>query len=121
MLQHVTQQVPPSQVDACIAFYELLGFERTRAPEGIAERAVWLQRGSGQIHLMPTPDAESRSGHVGVVVEDYEPTLRALRCAGHDVQPRREHWGSPRAYVRDPAGNLIEVMAFAPGATLAAG
>jgi len=121
MLHHVTQQVHPSQLEACIAFYELLGFERTRAPEGIAGRTVWLQRGSGQIHLIPAADAEPRSGHVGVVAEDYEPTLRALRSAGHEVQPRREHWGSPRAYVRDPAGNLIEVMAFSPGATLAPG
>jgi catechol 2,3-dioxygenase-like lactoylglutathione lyase family enzyme len=115
MLQHVTQQVRPAQLDACIAFYELLGFGRIRAPEGIVGRATWLQRGSGQIHLMPSADAEPGSGHVGVVAEDYEPTIRALRSAGHDVQPRGEHWGSPRAYVRDPAGNLIEVMAFAPG------
>ncbi len=121
MLQHVTQQVRPSQLDACITFYERLGFKRTRAPEGIAGRAVWLQRGSGQIHLMPATDAQPGSGHIGVVAEDYELTLRALEFAGHDVQPRREHWGSPRAYVRDPAGNLIEVMAFAPGAAPASG
>jgi catechol 2,3-dioxygenase-like lactoylglutathione lyase family enzyme len=49
-----------------------------------------------------------------VVVDDYDATLTALRAAGHDVEPRAEHWGSPRSYVRDPAGNLVELMAFPP-------
>jgi hypothetical protein len=62
--------------------------------------------------------AERRpSGHVGVVVERYAKTVAALGAAGHEVEPRSEHWGSPRAYVRDPVGYLVEVMAWAPGET----
>ena len=49
------------------------------------------------------------------VVEGYEDALAGLREAGYEVEPRREHWGSPRAYVRDPAGNLVELMERAPG------
>ena len=61
--------------------------------------------------------AERRpSGHIGVVVADYAATVEGLEAAGHRVEPRRAHWGSPRSYVRDPAGYLVELMAWPPGA-----
>jgi catechol 2,3-dioxygenase-like lactoylglutathione lyase family enzyme len=47
-------------------------------------------------------------------VQGYDDVLATLREAGHDPEPRAEHWGSPRAYVRDPAGNRVELMAFPP-------
>ena len=52
---------------------------------------------------------------LALVWPDYDVTIARLRAAGHDIDPRREHWGSPRSYVRDPAGNLIELMAYPPG------
>jgi hypothetical protein len=51
---------------------------------------------------------------VAVVVDAYPAPLGSLDEAGHEPEPRAEHWGSPRAIVRDPAGNLVEVMAFPP-------
>ena len=54
-------------------------------------------------------------GHVAVIVADHDATLAALRDAGLDPQPRTEYWGSPRAFVRSPAGHRVELMAFAPG------
>ena len=45
---------------------------------------------------------------------DAVPGLEHLRAAGHAPEPRREHWGSPRACVRDPEGHRVELMAFAP-------
>lgn len=115
MIQHVTREIPPSALDACIDFYRLLGFERVQEPPGLAGTAVWLERSGTQVHLQPRPDARLQSGHVGVVVDPYETVLERLRDAGHEAEPRAEHWGSPRAYVRDPAGNLVELMAWAPG------
>jgi catechol 2,3-dioxygenase-like lactoylglutathione lyase family enzyme len=53
-------------------------------------------------------------GHVAVVCEAYESTLAALRAAGFDVEPRAEHWGAARAYVRSPGGHRVEVMAAPP-------
>jgi hypothetical protein len=61
-------------------------------------------------------DATPQRGHVGIVVDDYTGTIERLRGEGYRVEPRREHWGSPRSYVRDPAGNLVELMAEPPGA-----
>lgn len=117
MIQHVTREVPPSELDLCISFYGLLGFQNVPVPAPIAGRAVWLERSRTQIHLMPVDDASPSPGHVGIVVEDYEETVQRLRNRGHEVQPRRAHWGSPRAYVRDPFGNLVELMAWPPEAS----
>jgi catechol 2,3-dioxygenase-like lactoylglutathione lyase family enzyme len=117
MIQHVTFEVSRERWDACAAFYALLGFERVQPPPSLAGRAAWLQSGPTQVHLMDVDEpVVLPRGHVAVVVDDYDATLAALRDAGHDVQPRAEYWGSPRAYVHDPAGNLVELMAFAPDA-----
>jgi catechol 2,3-dioxygenase-like lactoylglutathione lyase family enzyme len=115
VIQHVTFEVRRERWDACVDFYALLGFERVTPPRSLAERAAWVQHGPTQIHLMNVEEpVVLPRGHVAVVVDDYDATLAALRAAGHDVEPRAEHWGSPRSYVRDPAGNLVELMAFAP-------
>ncbi len=121
MIHHVAREISPDELDACASFYALLGFERVPVPPGIAGRAAWFERpgaGGAQIHLMFVNEqvaADRRhSGHVGIVVADYERTLESLAAAGHLVEPRREHWGSPRSYVRDPAGHLVELIASPP-------
>jgi len=115
MLHHATLEIRREQLEACVAFYELLGFERVEPPATLADRAAWLQRGSTQIHLMWVEDPRSLPhGHVAVVVDGYEATLRSLGETGHEPEPRSEHWGSPRAFTRDPAGNIVELMAFPP-------
>jgi catechol 2,3-dioxygenase-like lactoylglutathione lyase family enzyme len=115
MLHHVTLAVAPERVRACARFYALLGFLERPVPEGIAGRAVWLESRTTQIHLMhggaePGP----WGGHLAVVLDDYDGTLERLRAAGHEADPRSAHWGSPRAYLTDPAGHTVEVMAFPP-------
>ena len=116
MIQHIAREVRRDEIPECVAFYSLLGFAEVPLPDSLAGRAIWLQLGPAQLHLLLAEDARPERGHVAVVVDDYEATLEALRAAGHEVDPRRAHWGSPRAYVHDPAGHLVEVMAFAPGA-----
>jgi catechol 2,3-dioxygenase-like lactoylglutathione lyase family enzyme len=138
MIQHVSREIPPSLLPDCVAFYSLLGFEPVEVPAGLQGRAVWLgwvgsagdrslglteagrEPGSGgptgtQLHLMLVDDARPATGHVAFVVDAYDATVARLREAGFEVEPRREHWGAPRAYVRDPASNLVELMAWAPG------
>jgi catechol 2,3-dioxygenase-like lactoylglutathione lyase family enzyme len=120
VIQHVTRVVAPAQIDPCIAFYEILGFRPVEAPPGVAGRAIWLEEGSApsHVHLMWSDDARPDPGHFALVLPDYEATLDRLRSAGHEVDRRREHWGSPRAYATDPAGNLVELMAWPPPAVL---
>lgn len=122
MIEHVSFTVSRADAQACAGFYELLGFVRIEPPAGLGDRSIWLTRNGTSLHLMfrdrdgadiaqsPTPG----SGHVALVVENYDALIGALTAAGSNVEPRSEYWGSPRAYVRDPAGNLVELMAFAP-------
>jgi catechol 2,3-dioxygenase-like lactoylglutathione lyase family enzyme len=119
MIQHVTRDILPSELERSTAFYGLLGFDPVSTPPSLAGRAVWLERAGTQVHLMfvedPAAAGRRPAGHVGIVVADYAQTVERLGAAGHLVEPRREHWGSPRSYVRDPGGYLVELMAWAPG------
>jgi catechol 2,3-dioxygenase-like lactoylglutathione lyase family enzyme len=116
VIQHVALEVRPRDGEACMRFWELLGFAAVAAPPSLGARAGWLQRGATQVHLLFVEDpVVAPEGHVAVVVEDYDATLAALRAAGLEPESRTEHWGSPRCFVRCPAGHRVEIMAFAPG------
>ena len=116
MIQHVTFEVKPEQAEECAAFYELLGFRRVTAPEKLADYVTWLERDGDQFHLLELPEtSHMNAGHAAVPLGDeYEAVQARLREAGHEVDDHDEHWGSPRSFVRDPAGNLLELMKFAP-------
>jgi catechol 2,3-dioxygenase-like lactoylglutathione lyase family enzyme len=116
LIQHVSFEVKPGQLDACIEFYELLGFQRVPAPEELAGFVTWLERHGDQFHLLQLPEtSHMNAGHAAVLLgDDYEATQTRLRDAGHQVDDHSEHWGSPRSFARDPAGNLVELLEFAP-------
>ncbi len=115
MIGHVAIEVRERDAEACVAFWALLGFERVQPPEALAARAAWVQAGPTQVHLLYAGEpVVPEAGHVAVVVEDYDATLAALRDAGFAPEPRTPYWGSPRAFVRCPAGHRVELMAFAP-------
>lgn len=116
MIHHVALEVRRVEVPACERFWGLLGFVAVMPPPALAARAAWLQRGGQQVHLLIDDEpVVAPEGHVAVTVEDYDGTLAALRAAGFDPDPRTEHWGSPRCFVRCPAGHRVELMAFPPG------
>lgn len=115
MLQHVALEVRERQADECVAFWQLLGFRRVDPPATLADRAAWVQRDGTQIHILFADEpVVPPQGHAAVVVEDYQRAFAALEQAGHAPEPRREHWGAKRCFVRDPAGHRVEVMAAPP-------
>ncbi|HSO98290.1 MAG TPA: VOC family protein [Solirubrobacteraceae bacterium] len=114
MLHHVTREIAPELLERTVDFYALLGFTEVPTPPGIGDRARWLEREGTQIHLMPVDGAQPGPGHLAVVLPEYGRRLARLRAAGHAVEDRQPHWGAPRAYARDPAGNLAEVMESPP-------
>jgi catechol 2,3-dioxygenase-like lactoylglutathione lyase family enzyme len=115
VLQHVSIEVRERDVEACVRFYELIGFSRVDPPETLRDRATWVARGATQVHLMLADHpVVPPNGHHAVLVEDYDATLAALREAGFDPEPRKEHWGCARSFVRNPAGHRVELMACAP-------
>jgi catechol 2,3-dioxygenase-like lactoylglutathione lyase family enzyme len=117
VIHHVALETRREDVGESERFWALLGFARVDPPETLRDRAVWLQRRGTQIHLLLADDPVAPpSGHVAVVAEDYDEALAKLRSAGHEPDPRREHWGAPRCFVRSPGGHRVEVMARPPGA-----
>lgn len=115
MLQHVSIEVPPNQVEATVGFWELLGFEQVGSPEALGGHVTWLERSGTQVHLIHT-DAASVPvlGHAAVVVADFERTLQAVAAAGHEVAETRGLWGARRAFAIAPAGHRVELMESPP-------
>jgi catechol 2,3-dioxygenase-like lactoylglutathione lyase family enzyme len=114
MLQHVSVEVHPDQLAACVAFWERLGFERIDPPP-LLQRFTWVQREGTQIHMIPTEEPNlTVMGHAAVVVDDYDATLDGLREAGFELREGENAWDAQRYFVRDPAGNLVELMERPP-------
>ena len=115
MIQHVSVEVRHEDADAVVAFWSLLGFAEVAPPGALRDATRWVQRAGTQVHLVLTEaPLVPAQAHVAVVAEAYEPTLGRLRAAGFAPEPRREHWGAARCFVRDPAGHRVEVMAAPP-------
>jgi len=116
VIHHVAIETPFEDSEACVAFFALLGFQRVEPPEGLVGRAVWLELGEQQVHLLLSDDPDvPAQGHVALVVDDYAAALARLTVADYRVDSRTPHWGSPRAFVRTPAGHVVELMQFPPG------
>ena len=114
MLHHVGIEVAPADVEAAVGFFELIGFARVEPPPALSEY-TWLERKGTQVHLMPeTQPTVPSPGHLAVVVEDFEATVAGLREHGFEVEPKREHWGAPRALAIAPGGHRVELMASPP-------
>lgn len=115
MIQHVALEVREADGEAEVAFWVLLGFAEVRPPEELAVRSRWVERQGTQVHLLWAENpVVPPAGHVAVVCRDHAATLDRLREGGLAPEPRAEHWGVPRAFMRSPAGHRVEVMAAPP-------
>jgi hypothetical protein len=114
VLHHVGIEVAPADVEAAAGFFELIGFGRVEPPVTLSE-FTWLEREGTQVHLMPTDDPTVPSpGHLAIVAPEFDATVARLRDAGFEVEPKREHWGQPRALAIAPGGHRVELMAAPP-------
>ena len=114
MLHHVGIEVQPADVERSVEFWQLLGFAEVQPPPSLRE-FTWLERSGTQVHLMPTesPTVPGR-GHTAVVAADFDAAVERLRESGFEVEPRREHWGEPRALAIAPGDHRVELMAAPP-------
>jgi hypothetical protein len=115
VLQHVTLEVAPEDIERSLELWELLGFQRVEPPSALAQTFSWVERDRTQIHLErnASPTVPPK-GHAAVVVADFDQTAARLREAGFEVTSGREHWGAPRAKVVAPGGHQVEFMAVPP-------
>ena len=77
----------------------------------------WLRAGDHQLHLFERPGSAPTYHHVGLTVDEIEPIyLRAKEAGCFDTAAFAHHLlelpgDCVQLYLRDPAGNLVEVNA----------
>ena len=112
-LNHVSVQA--LDLEESLRFYtEVLGLERLPSPD-FAEPVEWLALGDTQLHLFVTDEPAPRLHHFGLDVDDFEQVFRLakdqgiLDDRGFSPDVRELPDGSVQMYLRDPAGNLVEI------------
>ncbi|MGH7775600.1 MAG: VOC family protein [Candidatus Dormibacterales bacterium] len=115
-LNHVS--VVARRLEESVAFYEkLFGAEALPTPN-FGFPVQWMRLGGGlQLHLFERGEKAPSHHHFAIAVEDITPVYRAAREAGSlDSVTFGHHLyelpsGQLQLYMRDPAGNLVEVNA----------
>jgi catechol 2,3-dioxygenase-like lactoylglutathione lyase family enzyme len=113
-INHVS--IPADDLDVSAGFYEQL-FGAERIPTAIfPEPVLWLRVGANQLHLFTSDEdhAQPRQ-HLAFDVDDFEAVYAKAKELGildsrAFASPLRTHpAGWAQLYLRDPAGNLVEV------------
>jgi lactoylglutathione lyase len=113
-VNHVS--VHANDLEESARFYEeLFGMERVATPLFPHTRVLWLRLGDQQLHLFEHHGEAPRAHHFGLDVDDFESVYRRAKDGGH-VDEEGYYgsvWAHPagwvQMYLRDPAGNLVEV------------
>jgi catechol 2,3-dioxygenase-like lactoylglutathione lyase family enzyme len=94
-------------------YVDVFGMRRVPSPDFPGMEVVWLEFGDVQLHLFQRDVAAPDFHHVGLDVDDFEAAYRAA-CEralfdGGEPRVRELNDGALQMYLRDPAGNLVEV------------
>lgn len=113
-INHIQVTVPPFLEQACRRFYgEVLGLEEVEKPEPLKSRGgAWFQVGLSQLHMSLEADADGTTSkrHVCYEVEDLGEARDHFRAQGIEITDEAtEPNGLRRFFVRDPAGNRVEI------------
>jgi catechol 2,3-dioxygenase-like lactoylglutathione lyase family enzyme len=97
-------------------FYsEVFGMEPVATPDFPGASVLWLRFGEQQLHLFLSAEPGVEAQHFALDVDDFETAYRRARERGileHETfggAVRELSDGSVQLYLRDPAGNCIEV------------
>lgn len=108
-VHHVALNV--DDIEKARFFYgEVLGLEPLERPE-FGFPGLWFRSGDQQIHLMQVADHRAPEGqHFAFRVADLEITRAELAKRGIELSKGFDLPGGARqAFLRDPAGNVIEL------------
>ena len=114
-LGHVNVTVPADAEAAAKEFYgTVLGLEEIPKPTGSRQNmGAWYELGGVQLHLSVEEAVTNAASdrHICYVVPDIAVAQRHLSDAGNEIiSDPRPIAGVSRFYVRDPGGNLIEIV-----------
>jgi catechol 2,3-dioxygenase-like lactoylglutathione lyase family enzyme len=111
--------MPAGEEARARAFYVgVLGMTEIEKPPELRSRGgAWFASGGVQLHLGVEPDfVPAKKAHPALRCRDYTTLLRNLREAnviiGSEAAPLVD--GSAHAYISDPFGNRIELIAALP-------
>ena len=111
-IDHVQITVPRTLEGECLHFYrEVLGLPEIPKPEALRARGgAWFQLGALQLHIGVEPDPSSPSKrHVCFLTDDLDAARADFEAAGLAVEDGGTAEGLTRVFIRDPAGNRLEI------------
>ena len=113
-LQHAAVTVPVEGLDEARHFYSnLLGLkEVARPPELQSRPGIWYSFGSTELHIQTRPNVALEKGdrHPALVVDDLDGWRSHFVEHGVEVIDQPTIYGRRRFNLRDPFGNLLELM-----------
>jgi catechol 2,3-dioxygenase-like lactoylglutathione lyase family enzyme len=112
-LHHVNVVVPPGRTDNVVAFYtDVIGLRRVAKPtEGADASGAWFDIDDSTQVLVSERDGERHpQAHFGLVVDDFDATLRRVAAVGAPWEDQPPVFGGRRGFTRDPEGNRIELL-----------
>jgi catechol 2,3-dioxygenase-like lactoylglutathione lyase family enzyme len=111
-IDHVQIAVPRDLEAEALAFYRsVLGLREISKPDELRARGgAWFEVGALQFHvgLDPRPSPRSRR-HVCFLVPDLASARAAVVSRGVAIEEEGIAEGLHRFFIRDPAGNRIEI------------
>lgn len=111
-IDHVQIAVPKALEAECFAFYrEVLSLsEIPKPPELRGRGGAWFQVGALQLHLGADPESSPESKrHICLLVADLSIAKAEIVGRGVSIEEESETEGLARFFIRDPAGNRLEI------------
>ena len=111
-IDHVQFTVPKAVEAEALRFYRsVLGLKELPKPEELRARGgAWFEVGTLQFHIGVDPEAwPSSKRHVCFLVSDLASARKEVVAAGVAIEEEGIAEGLARFFIRDPAGNRIEI------------
>jgi len=111
-IDHVQIAVPGAVEPECLAFYrEVMGLTEIAKPEELKRRGgAWFQLPNLQMHVgVDRENSANSKRHICFLVADLAAARAVVQANGVAIEEESDTEGLQRFFIRDPAGNRIEI------------
>jgi catechol 2,3-dioxygenase-like lactoylglutathione lyase family enzyme len=112
-IDHIQIAVPKALEQECLSFYRtVMALPEIEKPEKLKARGgAWFQISpTTQMHIGVDPEASPKSKrHICFLVSDLAAAKTATQKCGVAIEEESKAEGLNRFFIRDPAGNRIEI------------
>ena len=107
-MHHVSINV--DDVDGALDFYVgVLGLRARSDRPDFGFGGAWLDAGGQQVHLIEGPVPKGDGEHFAILVADLDASINELRARDIKISDASPVGSGRQAFLKDPAGNLIEL------------